>query len=125
MYLFVYGTLKKNKENHEYLKGAKFIEEAYIHGYFYDLGIGFPAVVLDNVRDKVYGEIYELDDDLLFEIDEFEGFYPDNPENSIFDRVETTAHTDSRTDIPVETYAMTEKQLSIFFAVPIKDDRWR
>lgn len=125
MFLFVYGTLKRNSENHGMLKKAKFISKAFIHGYLYDLGVGIPAVAIENTRDKVYGEIFEADDDLLDELDEFEGFNPESEEDSVYSRIEAEAFTDNREVYKVQTYVMNERQLSRFFAIPLKKDHWQ
>jgi gamma-glutamylcyclotransferase (GGCT)/AIG2-like uncharacterized protein YtfP len=125
MMVFIYGTLKKNGENHSLIKKEKFITPAYIHGYLYDLGVGVPAVEIENTRDKVYGELYEIDDDFIDELDEFEGFSPDNAEDSIYSRVEVEVLTDDRKTYQAQVYAMDQTQLSRFFAVPIKKGSWQ
>ncbi len=126
MLIFVYGTLKKGLQNHDIMGNSKFISEAYIHGILYDLGVGFPAVLLEEgkPRNRVYGEIYDVSMDLLENIDEFEGFYPDNEEDSIYLRMETEAYPSSREKIIVQVYLMPSKKLKSFFAFEIKDGKW-
>jgi gamma-glutamylcyclotransferase (GGCT)/AIG2-like uncharacterized protein YtfP len=50
---------------------SKFIAEATVNGSLYDLG-PYPGMLLDESKSSVIGELYEVDDDLLNELDEFE-----------------------------------------------------
>lgn len=66
-YVFTYGTLKRGYRNHHYLKNSKFICEASIDGfYMFDLG-KYPGIYEGS--GVIYGEIYEVDDDELREMD--------------------------------------------------------
>ena len=71
--VFVYGSLRRGQGNHAVLAGATFLGTARIAPEFtlYDLG-PFPALVLDGRR-AVVGEIYEVDEMLLQQLDRFEG----------------------------------------------------
>jgi gamma-glutamylcyclotransferase (GGCT)/AIG2-like uncharacterized protein YtfP len=51
--------------------GSKFIADAKVSGSLYDLG-AYPGVVVDESGTPVTGEVYEVDDELLNELDEFE-----------------------------------------------------
>lgn len=50
---------------------AKFTAEAKVNGSLYDLG-PYPGLLLDESNSSVIGEVYEVDDELLTELDEFE-----------------------------------------------------
>jgi gamma-glutamylcyclotransferase (GGCT)/AIG2-like uncharacterized protein YtfP len=69
--LFVYGTLKKGNERHHYLKGCQFIGYGKAKGFIlYDLG-EFPGMIKGD--GEVAGEVYEVPESLLKEIDWVEG----------------------------------------------------
>ena len=96
--VFIYGTLKQGCRNHDKLKGAKFIGRAQTATEYsmYSYADQFPYLTQRpslNMH-KVYGELYEVDDALLGELDTFEGveddfYYRDNvnvtllPENNV------------------------------------------
>lgn len=72
--IFVYGSLRKGMYNYErYLKGkSRFIAKGYVKGTLYTLkDVSYPALIDGN--DKVVGEIYEVTEDVLAEIDALEG----------------------------------------------------
>jgi gamma-glutamylcyclotransferase (GGCT)/AIG2-like uncharacterized protein YtfP len=50
---------------------SKFISEAKVRGSLYDLG-AYPGLVSNNSNSLVIGEVYEVDDQLLEQLDEFE-----------------------------------------------------
>lgn len=50
---------------------AKFVAAAKVNGRLYDLG-PYPGLQLDESSASVVGELYEVDDELLNELDEFE-----------------------------------------------------
>lgn len=50
---------------------AKFVAEAKVNGCLYDLG-PYPGLLSDESNALVTGEVYEIDDELLKELDEFE-----------------------------------------------------
>ena len=124
MYLFVYGTLKKNFDSHQLLKDSKFIDNAYIYGSLFELTAGFPAVCLDGGRDHVYGEVYDIDEFEIDEIDQYEGFNPDDPSDSIYLRLEADAYIAKNKTIKVSVYVMDDKQISRFLAIPVRSGKW-
>ncbi|HBB88036.1 MAG TPA: gamma-glutamylcyclotransferase [Blastocatellia bacterium] len=71
--VFVYGTLRRGSAGSMSTRfpKSKFIAEAKVNGSLYYLG-PYPGVLLDNSNLLVIGEVYEVDDDLLEELDEFE-----------------------------------------------------
>ena len=76
--VFVYGSLLKGQHNHDrILKDSQFVTEATIRGNIYHLG-GFPAVIVDKValkhnNDIVVGEVYEVNQNTLDQLDILEG----------------------------------------------------
>lgn len=71
--VFVYGTLRRGGAGAMSVRfpGAKFIAEARVSGGLYDLG-AYPGLLLDNSGSSVTGEVYEVDDETLNELDDFE-----------------------------------------------------
>jgi len=99
--VFVYGTLKKGFPNHDRIfpKYEIKITEAWVYGVLFDLGWGFPAMVIDHElgeNNKVCGEVIEFRDPwLLVVLDRLEGFKsPDNRSN-YYDRIKKTVHMQS------------------------------
>ncbi|WP_243355727.1 gamma-glutamylcyclotransferase [Bacillus litorisediminis] len=93
-YLFVYGTLRKYEANHEYLQNSKCLaNQSWVRGSLFDTGDGYPALVIDNEKEYVYGEVYEVDDEALANIDQLEDYKADRDEN-LYDRVEIDIYTD-------------------------------
>ena len=73
MKVFVYGTLRKGQYNHSRLDFAKLIEEIdYINGEMYNYG-SFPAITLES-DNRVIGEVYEVDENILRSLDSLEGY---------------------------------------------------
>jgi gamma-glutamylcyclotransferase (GGCT)/AIG2-like uncharacterized protein YtfP len=50
---------------------SKFIAEATVTGSLYDLG-AYPGLLVNASNSLVRGEVYEVDDEILNELDEFE-----------------------------------------------------
>lgn len=50
---------------------SKFIADAKVSGGLYDLG-AYPGLLLNEPNSSVIGEVYEVDDELLNKLDEFE-----------------------------------------------------
>lgn len=80
--VFVYGTLRT---------GSK--ETYKVPGRLYSLG-WFPGIKLTQDGDetsKVVCELREVDDETLQEFDDYEGYYKDNPEGSLYIRQKITS----------------------------------
>lgn len=94
--LFVYGTLKKGFGNHHWLgPNSKFIEDSLISGFtMHDLS-AYPAVKMGG-HANVYGEFYEVPDNVIPYLDALEG-HPD-----LFQRTEIRADNDE----PFSVYLM-------------------
>jgi gamma-glutamylcyclotransferase (GGCT)/AIG2-like uncharacterized protein YtfP len=71
--IFIYGSLRRGKAGAMSIRfpNAKFIAEAKVNGSLYDLG-PYPGLVLNGSNSLVTGEVYEVDDELLNELDDFE-----------------------------------------------------
>jgi gamma-glutamylcyclotransferase (GGCT)/AIG2-like uncharacterized protein YtfP len=50
---------------------SKFVAEAKVSGSLYDLG-AYPGLLLNESNALVIGEVYEVDDEILNELDDFE-----------------------------------------------------
>ena len=72
MNLFVYGTLKKGHGNHYLIESCKQITKGYIEG-FQMVSAMIPFVWYGNQNDKVYGEVYEVSDFIIKQLDILEG----------------------------------------------------
>ncbi|NPE27940.1 gamma-glutamylcyclotransferase [Methanococcoides sp. SA1] len=72
--LFVYGTLKRGYVNHHLLERSTFVLETCTEKKFQILDMGdFPAVVKDVPVSTIDGELFNVDDGTLSDIDAFEG----------------------------------------------------
>lgn len=71
--VFVYGTLKKDKGNSYYLRNSKFVGNGIVQGFtMVNLG-SFPGAI-DTKNGIIHGEIYEVDQDTLINLDRLEGY---------------------------------------------------
>lgn len=82
--LFVYGTLKQGRSH--YTGGKEFSPDT-IKGKMYNVG-AFPAVVLGG-ESVVHGEVIEVDDSELAQMDRYEG-YQEGDDNSLYKRISIT-----------------------------------
>ena len=71
--VFVYGTLRRGGAlaMSERFPGSKFIADAEVSGSLYDLG-AYPGLLLNESNSLVVGEVYEVDDEILKRLDDFE-----------------------------------------------------
>jgi gamma-glutamylcyclotransferase (GGCT)/AIG2-like uncharacterized protein YtfP len=71
--VFVYGTLMENCCNHEgYLNGQKYLGQAVLPGYaLFNLG-SYPGIIPD-IEERVLGELYEINPQILKQLDILEG----------------------------------------------------
>ena len=71
--MFIYGTLRSGGVGAMSVRfpDAKFIAETQVGGSLYDLG-DYPGLRLDESDSPVVGEVYEVDDKTLNELDAFE-----------------------------------------------------
>jgi gamma-glutamylcyclotransferase (GGCT)/AIG2-like uncharacterized protein YtfP len=93
--LFVYGTLRPGyapAEIADVVAALKPVGDGTIRGRLYNLG-DYPGVVLDDkANEQIQGEVFDLPPDpaLLARLDEYEEFYPQDPDGSLFMRLQTT-----------------------------------
>ena len=71
--VFVYGTLRRGGAGAMSIRfpNSKFIADAKVSGSLYDLG-AYPGLLLNESNSLVIGEVYEVDDELLNQLDDFE-----------------------------------------------------
>lgn len=71
--VFAYGTLRRGGAGAMSTRfpSSKFIAEATVRGSLYDLG-AYPGLLLNEADSLVTGEVYEVDDETLNKLDEFE-----------------------------------------------------
>ncbi|MDP4549307.1 gamma-glutamylcyclotransferase family protein [Alkalihalobacillus macyae] len=84
--VFCYGTLRYGESNHEVIQGAVLKERnSWTKGMLYDTGNGYPALI-KSVEEEVYGELYEVNEQLLERIDILEGFQ-EGRDHNLYDRI--------------------------------------
>lgn len=90
--IFVYGSLRRGGENamSSTFPNSNLVGSATVSGSLYDLG-AYPGLLLNNSSSKVIGEAYEVDDELLKELDDFEA-----PSDYRRKQVEITLGADTR-----------------------------
>jgi len=91
--IFIYGSLRRGSPNEmsKRFPTSKFVAEATVGGRLYDLG-EYPGLVSGASQSLVIGEVYEVDDELLSNLDEFEAstnYLRKQCEISFADQVET------------------------------------
>ncbi len=71
--VFVYGTLRRGGARAMSIRfpNSKFMTDAKVSGSLYDLG-AYPGLLLIESNSLVTGEVYEVDDEILNKLDEFE-----------------------------------------------------
>lgn len=102
--LFVYGTLHPDrapKGIRDMVKRMVPMGSGTIAGVLHDLG-EYPAVTLNGKQEqRVKGEVFALPNDpgMLQQFDDYEGYLPDNPSNSLFIRSKRLITLDSGTEL--------------------------
>ncbi|PKJ54150.1 gamma-glutamylcyclotransferase family protein [Bacillus sp. SN10] len=108
-HVFVYGTLRKEQTNAHYMQGAICIaDEAWTYGKLFDTNEGYPAMTYSN-KEKVYGEVYEVNDEILHKLDELEE-YTGNAETDLYDRITQTVYAVNR-EIEAYVYIAQDKKM--------------
>jgi gamma-glutamylcyclotransferase (GGCT)/AIG2-like uncharacterized protein YtfP len=94
-YLFAYGTLQPGLAPSQIAGAAAKLRPVglgFVYGELYELD-GYPGAVPDvHSKSKITGTILELpgDENVLRQLDEYEGYDPEAPESSEFVRVRQT-----------------------------------
>ena len=70
--VFVYGTLRPGGSAEHRLAGGKLLGSGFIRGRLYQID-WYPGVVLDESGGPVSGEVFEVDDEHLARLDDYEG----------------------------------------------------
>lgn len=113
--VFVYGTLRKHERNHNLLKDSKCIAlQSWTYGSLYDTGLNYPAMVQQHSK-RVYGELYEVNKEQLYRLDELEGYNGPGQIN-LYERITQTIFTDTGSEeafLYVQTNV--KKQVEILF----------
>ena len=89
-FLFAYGTLLPGKAPARIaptVRRLRLVGRGEVRGRLYDLG-AYPGAVLGRVSSVIAGQIYQLpvSPEVLRRLDEYEGFDPADPQNSLFVR---------------------------------------
>ncbi len=87
--VFVYGTLRRGGSNHFRMDGADFITTGRIVGRMYKIS-WYPGLMLDDAGDDIIGEVYSVDQEMLGNLDSFEGISAGETEDSEYRRVPAT-----------------------------------
>ena len=71
--VFVYGSLRRGSAGAMSIRfpSSRFVAEAKVSGSLYDLG-AYPGLLLNEPNSMVIGEVYEVDDEILKRLDDFE-----------------------------------------------------
>ena len=69
-YLFIYGSFRDISNN--LLDGAIFCDKAFVFGKIYQVNEFYPGYIRDY-NNKVYGDIYLVDESIFITLDEYEG----------------------------------------------------
>jgi gamma-glutamylcyclotransferase (GGCT)/AIG2-like uncharacterized protein YtfP len=71
--VFVYGTLRRGSPHAMSIRfpGSRFVADAKVSGSLFDLG-AYPGLLLDDSNSLVIGEVYEVGDETLSKLDDFE-----------------------------------------------------
>ncbi|AIF43030.1 gamma-glutamylcyclotransferase [Virgibacillus sp. SK37] len=120
--VFVYGTLRKEESNNEFLANSRLVAEgAWTAGKLYSTTSYYP--VLEKYKyGKVYGELYEVTKDKLEELDVLEGYIGEG-KNNLYDRIEQTIFTDKASWLAY-LYVMSIKSMEMRLSV-IESGDWK
>ncbi|MFB5249003.1 gamma-glutamylcyclotransferase [Bacillus mycoides] len=117
-HVFVYGTLRKEQTNAHYMQGATCIADgAWTYGKLFDTNEGYPAMIC-SIEEKVYGEVYEVNSDVLQKLDELEE-YTGNAERDLYDRITQTIYFG---DIEIHAYVYVAQDREMLKKVIISGD---
>lgn len=116
MFAFVYGTLKGDRGNHRVMYPRNtnskpvFVGEAVTKDNFFVTTCGFPYVIHpDNLSCEqellpVKGEVYEVDTNILRNMDSLEGYCGEGNKHNHYNRITITVLTDKKEEIDCFMY---------------------
>jgi gamma-glutamylcyclotransferase (GGCT)/AIG2-like uncharacterized protein YtfP len=104
MKIFVYGALSKSMRRFGVLRDSQFMGNGFAQGIFYDVSV-YPATRKGS--GAIYGEIYEMDEKKIRELDTIEGYRPEDKDQSLYIRKEV--------DIVLSHDGSQEKASAYFF----------
>jgi len=113
-YLFTYGTLHPGHAPDEIASAVdrlRPVGTGYVHGVLYDLG-DYPGAVLDPASTRnISGTVFRLpeDEDVLHQLDEYEGFDQNSPDRSLFIRTLRIVTLDSGDTLPCWIYVYNQE----------------
>ena len=115
----------KNQENFDVIQDiGSFQGVGSIRGEMYDLNVGFPGVTETDGDSEVYGELYEIEDKAVSEIDCFEGYNPKKPQDSMYIRRQVDVKTNRGKTVQAWAYIMPLNSLAKFCAEKMPNGRW-
>ncbi len=108
MYLFVYGTLRRQAAHpmHHWLESAGFTGTGWFQGQLYDVG-SFPAAIASNhPADVVLGEVYRLIEPtpILSALDQYEGCASGDPTPHEYRRAVADIRLETGTVVSAQIY---------------------
>jgi len=71
--IFIYGTLRRGGRAHHLMAGAEFLSDGTIQGRLVHVD-QYPGLIRDSEH-RVKGELYRVSDELIKELDHFEGCF--------------------------------------------------
>lgn len=116
-YLFVYGSLISHNSHHYLLEGSKFVGRAILENYGLYKIAWYPGIVLKE-GSKVLGEVYEVDENTLKKIDEFEG------EGELYKREKIKVILENKKELEVWTYIYLQEVEEENY-IPLEEQPWR
>ncbi|ONI37908.1 hypothetical protein AN639_01060 [Candidatus Epulonipiscium fishelsonii] len=117
--VFVYGTLMKGHYNHDYyLAKATYLGERVLDGYeLYDLG-AYPGIVARK-GEKVRGELYQIEEDMLADLDILEG------EGTLYNRLTVEVEDEQNLTKERAYVYIYNNDITRYTKIPFCDQPWR
>lgn len=89
-YFLVYGTLRRGQRAEGMMRNARYLRDEMVNATMYNCG-SFPGIVLGG-ETAVRCELFVCDDEfagpMTRMLDNYEGYVPENPDNSLYLRKE-------------------------------------
>lgn len=86
-------------------------EDVWVYGKLYDAGAGYPFLALNKGSEKVRGEVFEVPQAELYLLDEFEDYIPDDPNSSLYMRVEVDVYDNNDHSTKAFTYVCNKEEM--------------